>query len=413
MPLSEKEIEALNEVKSAIDKKADSENTISKEDAKALVEEHLKSTVSAEEYKALKSDTEKLAGELKAIKEQPEEAKEVTSFKSAIADTLEGIKNSLKGLKSNGQGSIKLEIKAPDTMTVTGNIVGEDNVLPEPVLLPGVIETTLGIPFIDQDIDTFPVGSSVINWVEEKNDDGDAAFTGEGLAKAQIDFDLKTYVSTAKKVTDFIKVSKEMLDDIPFMASQISNKLRKRHDLKRENGILFGDAGVDPNSYNGITTQASAFIPGGYALAVPNPTLQDVIVASASQIISASDGEYMPDTVYVNPTDFGLMITDKATDGHYIVAPFQTEDGSVVNNLRIVVKTQIPVGQYLIGDMSKAHLGIYEAFTLDIGFVNDDFTKNLVTILGESRTHFFIAEEERKAFVYDSIATAKTAIEKV
>ena len=48
-----------------------------------------------------------------------------------------------------------------------------------------------------------------------------------------------------------------------------------------------------------------------------------------------------------------------------------------------------------------------------ITYINDDFIKNQFVILGESRFHAFVKKLDEQAFIYDDIATIKTAITKV
>ena len=414
--LGEDATKAVEAIVEALNEKANANEVISKTEVSEMVSEGLKGLVSEEKMTGLKGQVEELAVSLKALKEEASAPKAPVSFKQAVVNALEKHKEDLariQGAKSESSAGhvVRFAVKVADTMTIGNNITGEANVLPPQELLPGAISTTIGIPFIEEFIDMAGTTSALITWVEEKNDDGDAAFTGEGLAKAQIDFDLETYASSAKKVTDYIKVSEEMLNDIPFMASQIENKLRRRHDLKREDGILNGTAST--TTFDGISTLAAAFIPGGFALNVVEANRNDVIVAALTQIVTASLDEYVPNIVFVNPQDFGLMKVEKASDGHYVLPPFTSADGTIVEGVRVVPKSKIPVDFFLIGDMSKAHVRELEAFNIEIGWENDDFTKNLRTIIGESRLHFFIAEEERKAFVYDQFSVAIAAINKV
>ncbi|MEY4931157.1 MAG: hypothetical protein RI909_1881, partial [Bacteroidota bacterium] len=42
---------------------------------------------------------------------------------------------------------------------------------------------------------------------------------------------------------------------------------------------------------------------------------------------------------------------------------------------------------------------------------NDDFTKNLVTAVAEMRLHSFHSANDEEAFVYDSFADIKSAID--
>jgi hypothetical protein len=45
-----------------------------------------------------------------------------------------------------------------------------------------------------------------------------------------------------------------------------------------------------------------------------------------------------------------------------------------------------------------------------MGWTGDDFEKNLVTIIGETRIHFYIEDAYTTALVYDQLADIKTAI---
>jgi hypothetical protein len=69
-------------------------------------------------------------------------------------------------------------------------------------------------------------------------------------------------------------------------------------------------------------------------------------------------------------------------------------------------------GNFLVGDMTKAHLRMREDMNIQVGYVNDDFTKNLVTILCEARAVSFIKANDAPAFVKGVIATCITAITK-
>jgi hypothetical protein len=80
--------------------------------------------------------------------------------------------------------------------------------------------------------------------------------------------------------------------------------------------------------------------------------------------------------------------------------------------MTIVPDEFVPVGKILVADMSKYNTTDYMGYTVKIGYVNDDFIKNQFVILGESRFHAFVKKLDEQAFVYDTIATVKTAITK-
>ena len=66
---------------------------------------------------------------------------------------------------------------------------------------------------------------------------------------------------------------------------------------------------------------------------------------------------------------------------------------------------------YLRGQRAKlVHKRIKNPFNSQK--TNDDFIKNQFVILGESRFHAFVKKLDEQAFIYDDIATIKTAITK-
>lgn len=332
------------------------------------------------------------------------------SFEQQVAEQLEANRDALKALKGNANKEIVLKVVGNQT---TANITlpvatpaaysyqNELTLIPAPDL----------IPFVQNWTDNGTTDRVSLAYVDEVGQEGEAAFIGEGVVKPLIDIDYEIRYSAAKKVAGKIKVSEEALDDIPFMQSEINRKLRQRHDLVLQDGILNGDGtGAD---LLGITEVAAAFAAGGLAVSIDEAQNYDVIVATYNQIITTSDGNYIPNAVFVNPTDATLMQLSKDADFNYIMPPFVSADGQVVNGVRVVQNTKIPAGFYLMGDFTKAHLRTYKEFSIRIGYTGDDFERNLITLLGESRVHLWISENEKIAFVYDEFSVAKTALETV
>jgi HK97 family phage major capsid protein len=341
------------------------------------------------------------------------------SFEEQLREKLHSLKSQLAAVKGNKNVDVKFEIKAAATQT-TANIT-----LPAATpasytyqMNPQVIAAPEMIPFVQNFTDNGSTELVALPWVDEVSMDGDAAFIGEGVIKPLIDIDYQIRYSQAKKVAGKIKVSEEALTDIPFMEAEINRKLRQRHDLALQDGILNGDG--NGANLKGITEYAAAFAAGGLAAAVEAPQNYDVIVAAFNQILVTSDSNYIPNAIFVHPTDAALMKLTKDADENYIMPPFAMTNGDMVNGVRVVQNTKIPVGYFLIGDFSKSHVRTYVGFSIRIGYGTDtdnngasDFEKNLVTVLGESRVHHYISQNEAIAFVYDQFSVAKTALELV
>jgi HK97 family phage major capsid protein len=132
-------------------------------------------------------------------------------------------------------------------------------------------------------------------------------------------------------------------------------------------------------------------------------------MAAVAQIAAAN---FTADTAVVNPADFYAMQLVKDAEGRYLLPPFSTADGMMVAGLRIVANNGVTVGDFLVGDFKKDNLAIREDVNIQIGYVNDDFTKNLVTILAEMRAVNYIKTNHLNAFVQGTFSTAITALTK-
>lgn len=391
-------------------------NTPTKAELKVVEDElkAMKENSNAETVEANKTAIEEMQESINFLKDNnTSKSNVVKSFEQQVADQLESNIDKLKALKGNANGGdVVLTIKVPGTQT-TGNItlpVATPSSFTYQDMLSVVPKPDL-IPFVQNYTNNGTTDRVSLAYVDEIGQEGDAAFIGEGVVKPLIDVDYEIRYSQAKKVAGKIKVSEEALDDIPFMQSEITRKLRQRHDLALQEGILNGD-GTGAN-LEGITPRAAGFAAGGLAAAIDGAQNYDVIVATYNQILVTSDSNYMPNAVFVHPTDATLMKLSKDADGNYIMPPFTTSSGEVVNGVIVVQNTKIPVGFFLMGDFSKANVRTYKEYSVRVGYTGDDFEKNLVTILGESRVHLWISENEEAAFVYDQFSVAKTALETV
>lgn len=311
--------------------------------------------------------------------------------------------NPTKDAKGDDVGGLQLQFfSKAATMTVTGS-TGGSAFVPNIEMVPGLVPIARNQPFIEQYANTSSTSSPRIVWVEKTNPLGQAAMTAEGTLKPLISFEIKTNESFAKKVTDKIKVSTEMLDDIDFIAGEIENELKYQVDIKVDEQLLAGD-GTGQN-LKGITAYA-----GGYLLTTittPTPNDADAIRAGGAQLKSLNfNGNY----AFINPIDGANMDLTKNNQGSYIIPPFQSSNGLTIGGLQVIESNQITVGQVLIADMTKFIVRNYKAFSIQYGWVNDDFELNLVTIIGERRLHCYIADNNVGAFIYDSFANIKTAL---
>jgi hypothetical protein len=305
-------------------------------------------------------------------------------------------------LSGAGNFEIPIDTRAAATMMISTN-TGASAYIPQPEFVPGLVDLARNRPFLETLVNTANTSSARIVWSEKRNPDGNAGMVAEGGVKPLIDFDIVATASDARKVADKIKVSTEMLEDIDYMAAEIESELKYKVDMLVDAQLLTGD-GTAPN-LKGIDTYV-----GGYVLTTittTEPNNADAIRAAVAQIVSLN---FNPNFVALNPIDAANLDLAKASDGHYVFPPFTTQNGQTIAGVRVVETNQIPVGSFLIGDGSRYKVRNYKPFTISYGWVNDDFEKNLVTVIGERRLHAFMAGNDTGAFIYDTFAAVKTAI---
>ena len=377
------------------------------------IPEGLKETI---EKGANKADLEKVTTQLndlglkvKAFTEKEERPK-VTNFTSAF---LEGFKvlakdNALKSLKRGDWAN--LEVK------VAGTMFESTNVLPSVV---GAVPFTLaehesGLtrpfrrrPFL---LDIMNIGStvkSIIQWAEMVNIDGAAVSVAEGAPKPQIDFDIQEASAKVEKVAAFIKISTEMLDDIDYIQAEINHELIERIKLKVDELLLTGN-GITPN-IKGILEYSQPFAASTFALTIEGANIFDVIRVAINQV--EANG-FVVNYVVMNPTDVASMDLAKDGEGRYLMPPFIASGMNSVKGVPIIANIGMPQGTFLVGDFTKANVRIRKDAAISVGYVNDDFTRNLVTILAEMRLVLYVKTNHLGAFVDGTFATAIAALEK-
>lgn len=339
--------------------------------------------------------------EIMSLKENRRES--IKSFSRSVADTYVKNLESIKQLRDNRTGMLSFEIKEVSPMTTGTHVTGESGLME--TLEAGVTRIVRRVPFLRDIMNTANTTSPIIKYVEYTSPSGDAAATGEGVKKSQVDFKLVVRSAEAKKITAFIKVAEEMIADIPFIRGEIDNDLMERLDLEVDAALLSGD-GVDEN-LKGVLTYAPAFSAGIFANTVERANKFDVLRTAVAIIFN---NNFIPNYIVLNPLDSASIELTKGEDGHYVLPPFIASNGKIIGSVPIIENSGVTAGSFLVGDFMKANLRIRQDSILRVGYENDDFIKNFMTILVETRMAHYIKNNHLNAFIKGDFATAIAAI---
>lgn len=258
-------------------------------------------------------------------------------------------------------------------------------------------------------------GQPVYTYSELTPKDGDYAFTAEGDAKPQIDFNWVNRFATPVKSAGYEILTEESVQDVSRLKSVAETYLMQKHDLKKVNGIYFG-TGTGANPL-GATVASRVFIGTNMVDVFPAGTsnFMDVVNAIITDIYVvrnfAEEAPYKPNIVLINPIDFFVKLVG-AKDGNGL--PLYPQAGLFsqvrIGGITIMPWSEIPVGKIFVADMSKMHVVDYIPFSIRIGWIDNQLITNKFTMVGESRFYAYIKNLDLTSFVYDDIATVQAAI---
>jgi HK97 family phage major capsid protein len=356
---------------------------------------------------AVKTAIAELEGKIDALKEEKSEEPQAKTLGESIFNAFKSAKESIGAMIEKG-GLLKLDVKAAGTMTINGNYSGGTVGLSE--MENGLTRIQRRRPFMRQLVNSRGTTSKYVVYTEQKNaDPGVAGMTAEGAEKTQTDFDIVENSCEVKKITAFIKVSKEMIADLPFMQGEINGELMELIELKLDEQILSGD-GLGDN-LTGILQNALPFTPGVTFTGLVSAANQtDVLRIAIAQI---AQNNFNATHILLNPIDAAAMDLTKDTNGAYTYSMQITVNGqTTVKAIPVIENNGIAAGTYVVGDMSKDNLRIREEMNIQVGYVNDDFTKNLVTVLAEMRACNYVKSNHYGAFVAGNFAADIAVIDK-
>ena len=227
----------------------------------------------------------------------------------------------------------------------------------------------------------------------------------EGDRKAQSGVLYTDKTAVVRTIAHFVKISRQMLSDVPFVMTTIDQRLVYGVMLKEDKELLYGDGSA--GHILGIMPQASAFNPAPPLDTVATTPL-DMILAAIVQVTNAG---YVPTSIVLNPITWAAIQMEKTTLGMYLLGgpgyglPQGVAQPSLWG-LPVVTSLNMLTTDALVGAFpGNAALFDRESPVVEISYENeDDFVRNLATLRCEER--MTLAVFVPAAFVKMAIAVA-------
>lgn len=395
----------------------------------------LKTSLKEELTVAQKTEIEKQIATLKLspeiTKEQFDELKEdlriVKENSGAVTgqgfDLMKAIEDGLKEFlpkvkeqaKASGRSGFEIEMTVKAPINMSTGAVTNFSATPVSYIAQDVRNYTGDVRQSEYILNYLANGSTsraTIAYVDKSPNEGTMTITAEGALKPLISISFVTRYSQARKMAGRTKISEEALDDIPFIMSAIRNELAYEHSI-----------GIQTDVFTVVSAFAPAFVAGALAASTQSPSNYDAIRAAIFGVKITSKGKYIPNAVLVASSDIYTMGATKDVNRQYVFPPFVMPDGTTISGVKIIEVADgvsVPAGTFIVGDWKKLHYESYKSFTVRIGQgiigsataanIQSDFETNMYTLIGESRYHLWISENEKTAFIKTTFAAVKTAI---
>lgn len=297
--------------------------------------------------------------------------------------------SSINGSMHSGFAAIEMtpeEAKDFNAETTPLSVPGTD-VLDGPMRDPEIVRfEEARRPGLRDLVNVSPTSASVIEWVRIREVNRGAAIVAATGQKPYMNLELEKTSSTVKTLAVLAKVTEQQLEDTPALVNLIDTEMRADLRLLEEQEMLWGDGTGD--HFSGLFTDSD--VPE-FSRGEVGDTLIDTIRRMRTDIVLQ---RLSPSGVLVHPLDWEAVELAKGEDERYVWAVIQTTLGPRIWSMPVVESesAQNPeTGQRLVvvGDWRRgATLWDRHDIRVAVGYVDDDFRRNLRTLRAENRLAF-------------------------
>lgn len=334
-----------------------------------------------------------LKGRVERIEQMRKSIKEERELRAALGDDLAPSSQAGSAAKSLGQAFVASEqFKAAQKNGFRGvsesfefkaepTVVDEATAVANLVVAQRVnqIEPLASYPLGVEDLlPVIPTSSNAVTYYTEASETHTIAGALEGAEKGN-------FTLTGAQVTDEVEViagmaaiTRQTLEDAPFMAGFVDQRMRYRLRQVVENELIDG-TGTNPSLLGFLARTTST-------QSQSTDTLADAAYKAMDKCFT--DGGYQADAFVFNPTDWQPLALLKDANDRYIGSgPFAAAVGPTLWGRPVVLSTQITAGTVLVGAFRQgafiARNGGTVVRTSDSH--SDYFKKNKIAVLIEER----------------------------
>ncbi len=302
---------------------------------------------------------------------------EEKGVKGAIAEILTKNHDAFKNL-SNGN----ISFKAVANMTISNNLTAGSAVSTYNLT---VADEPASLLHFRQLAGVVPSATGIYQFPRFTGGEGAFAAQTEGSAKGQVDYDFSMITVNAAYRAGYLKVSKQMMEDLPFVEGYLPGRLVEEY-LQSEDSAFY-------------TTLSGAATGSTTITGTPTVDIEQILGWRAN--LRAAN--HAPNGIVMNPADLYKVYITKPNDYNYPSVVLIDTNGNIrIGGIPVYESTFIPEDKVLIGDWSKVKIIQVKGINVSATDTDqDDFIKNLMTLRCEARVG--LAVERPEAFVFGDL----------
>ncbi len=359
----------LNQVVEAIEKK------------QAEIDSMLKSA--GAESKSAVEAAEKAAKELKAMgdrlleieQKQAEGIKKGYEMPKSLGDSF-ATSEEFKAFAEGRTSKARLEIK--NTITgQSGSPATNSDTIVAPQRQVGIVSGAFRTLRIRDIMPSGTTSSNLVEYTRELAFTNSAAETAEGATKPEAALTFELVSAPVKTIAHWLKLSKQVMDDAPALASYVDTRLRYGVDLRIDQQLLNGNGSGQNIGGLAKVGNHTAFTPASGDNAIDS-------INRAIYAVAAAD--YNATAIILNPADWGAIERTKTQDDAYVFGAPQ-KLAPTLWGLPVVATNTMTAGKFMVGafDMA-AQVWNRQGTVVEMSEADDtNFQKNLVTVRAEAR----------------------------
>lgn len=289
-----------------------------------------------------------------------------------IADNYEAkvLQSSMGGKQSFFlEKGTRIPTKAASNMTTSGNLTGDPQIsyIPTPFLTPRQM-----VNFRDL-VPTVQTGTGLIAIWRENYNGGVSPEVGafgqqltQGDLKEQVGYDFTHVNFTANYISGFVRISKQMLQDLPFLQTYLPGMLLRDY-YKYENATFYA------------AQVAAALGTAGSAGANDAETLINAIT-------SLEGANFAPNGIVTTPAEWGTLIKTTFTTTPIGIVYNQSSGQIEVAGVPILKATWVAADKALVGDFTQSQIAQVDGLKVEFFEQDsDNVQRNLITVRVEAR----------------------------